>query len=58
MQMAMPEAQDISQETEATRKLYGLDHPVTETLEKVPMFAGPTFCRTRGALHPSHAQRR
>jgi hypothetical protein len=29
MQMAMPEAQDISRETEATRKLYGLDEPVT-----------------------------
>lgn len=29
MQMSMPEAQDISGETEATRRLYGLDNPVT-----------------------------
>ena len=29
MQMAMPEAQDISGESEATRWLYGLDDPVT-----------------------------
>lgn len=29
MQTAMPELQDISKETEATRKLYGLDDPVT-----------------------------
>jgi hypothetical protein len=29
MQRAMPEAEDISKETEATRKLYGLDDPVT-----------------------------
>ncbi len=30
MQTAMPEVQDISRETETTRKLYGLDDPVTE----------------------------
>ena len=30
MQTAMPQAQDITDETEATRKLYGLDDPVTE----------------------------
>jgi hypothetical protein len=29
MQKAMPEAEDISKETEATKKLYGLDDPVT-----------------------------
>ena len=29
MQTAMPEAQDLSAETEATRRLYGLDDPVT-----------------------------
>ena len=29
MQMSMPEVQDVSQETEATHKLYGLDDPVT-----------------------------
>jgi len=30
MQTAMPEIQDITGETKATRKLYGLDNPVTE----------------------------
>ncbi len=29
MQMSMPEAQDVSSESEATRKLYGMDNPVT-----------------------------
>ena len=29
MQSAMPEAQDVSGETEATKSLYGMDHPVT-----------------------------
>jgi Protein of unknown function (DUF1501) len=29
MQSAMPEAQDLSSETEATRRLYGLDDPIT-----------------------------
>jgi hypothetical protein len=31
MQREAPEAFDTSRESEATRKLYGLDHPVTET---------------------------
>ncbi|MEQ8787189.1 MAG: DUF1501 domain-containing protein [Pirellulaceae bacterium] len=30
MQTAMPEVQDLADETEATRKLYGVDDPVTE----------------------------
>jgi hypothetical protein len=30
MQAEAPELQDISRETEATRRLYGLDHPITE----------------------------
>ncbi len=30
MQASMPEIQDIRGETEATRKLYGLDNPITE----------------------------
>ena len=30
MQTAMPEIQDITGETKATRKLYGMDNPVTE----------------------------
>jgi Protein of unknown function (DUF1501) len=29
MQSTMPEAQDVSEESEATRRLYGMDHPVT-----------------------------
>jgi hypothetical protein len=29
MQKAMPEAEDISKETDATKKLYGLDDPIT-----------------------------
>ena len=29
MQSTMPEAQDVTHETEATRKLYGMDNPVT-----------------------------
>jgi len=29
MQSAMPEAQDVSSESEATKKLYGMDNPVT-----------------------------
>lgn len=32
LQMSGPEAMDISKETEATRKLYGLDKPITEDL--------------------------
>ncbi len=31
MQAAVPEAVDLSHETEATRKLYGLDQPATQT---------------------------
>jgi len=30
MQTAMPDLQDVSDETEATRKLYGMDDPVTQ----------------------------
>jgi hypothetical protein len=29
MQMSMPEAQDVSSESDATKKLYGMDNPVT-----------------------------
>ncbi len=39
MQMAMPEAQDISSETEATRKLYGLDDKVTENFGRQCLLA-------------------
>lgn len=39
MQMAMPEAQDISKESEATRKLYGLDDKVTENFGRQCLLA-------------------
>lgn len=39
MQMAMPEAQDISGESEATRKLYGLDDKVTENFGRQCLLA-------------------
>ncbi|HEY1171215.1 MAG TPA: DUF1501 domain-containing protein [Verrucomicrobiae bacterium] len=39
MQMAMPEAQDISRETDATRKLYGLDDKVTENFGRQCLMA-------------------
>ena len=39
MQMSMPEAQDISGESEATRKLYGLDDKVTENFGRQCLMA-------------------
>ncbi len=39
MQMAMPEAQDITGESEATRKLYGLDEAVTENFGRQCLMA-------------------
>ncbi len=39
MQMAMPEAQDISRETAATRRLYGIDDPVTENFGRQCLLA-------------------
>ena len=39
MQLAMPEALDISRETDATRKLYGLDNPVTENFGRQCLMA-------------------
>jgi hypothetical protein len=39
MQMAMPEAQDISRESEATKKLYGLDDKVTENFGRQCLMA-------------------
>jgi len=39
MQMAMPEAQDLSQETVATRNLYGIDDPVTENFGRQCLLA-------------------
>jgi hypothetical protein len=43
MQTAMPDAQDLSGETEATRKLYGLDNPVTEDFGRQCLLAR-RFC--------------
>ncbi len=39
MQTAMPEVQDLSGETEATRKLYGMDDPVTENFGRQCLMA-------------------
>ncbi len=39
MQMAMPEAQEISRESEATKKLYGLDDKVTENFGRQCLMA-------------------
>ncbi len=39
MQMAMPEVEDLSQETEATRRLYGLDEAVTENFGRQCLLA-------------------
>jgi hypothetical protein len=39
MQMEMPAAQDLGSESEATRKLYGLDDPVTENFGRQCLMA-------------------
>jgi hypothetical protein len=39
MQMAMPEAQDVGQETDITRKLYGMDNPVTSNFGRQCLMA-------------------
>lgn len=39
MQSTMPEAQDVSSETEATKKLYGMDSPVTENFGRQCLMA-------------------
>jgi len=39
MQSTMPEAQDVSSESEATRRLYGMDHPVTENFGRQCLMA-------------------
>jgi len=39
MQMAMPEAQDISRESDATKKFYGLDDKVTENFGRQCLMA-------------------
>jgi len=39
MQSTMPEAQDVNNESEATKKLYGMDHPVTENFGRQCLMA-------------------
>ncbi len=39
MQNTMPEAQDVSSESEATKKLYGMDQPVTENFGRQCLMA-------------------
>lgn len=39
MQIAMPEAQDITGESEATRQLYGIGHPVTDNFGRQCLMA-------------------
>lgn len=43
MQTSMPDAQDLSGESEATKKLYGLDNPVTENFGRQCLLAR-RFC--------------
>lgn len=43
MQTSMPDAQDLSGETEVTRKLYGLDNPITEDFGRQCLLAR-RFC--------------
>ncbi len=39
MQMAMPDAQDVDNETEVTKKLYGMDNPVTSNFGRQCLMA-------------------
>ncbi|HSJ04976.1 MAG TPA: DUF1501 domain-containing protein, partial [Verrucomicrobium sp.] len=39
MQMAMPDAQDVDSETEVTRKMYGMDNPVTSNFGRQCLMA-------------------
>ena len=39
MQMAMPDAQDVSKESQVTRKLYGMDNPITENFGRQCLMA-------------------
>lgn len=48
MQMAAPEVLDLTQETDATQKLYGLDNPKCALRQAVP--AGPPVRRERRPL--------
>ena len=55
MQAAAPEVQDISGESAATLRLYGLDDEPTRRL-RPPVPDGPAIRRARGAVRPGLAQ--
>ncbi len=56
MQATMPEVQDLSRESVETKKLYGLDDPVTENFGRQCLMARP-LSGSWSALCPSHSQR-
>ncbi len=56
MQTEMPDVEDLSQESPATRRLYGLDDPVTADFGRQCLLARPVR-RAWRAFHPSHPQR-
>ena len=45
MQMEVPDVTDLSQESEATKKLYGIDAPQEHSSVCSPMLDGPTLSR-------------
>ncbi|MDA7666295.1 DUF1501 domain-containing protein [bacterium] len=55
MQMAAPEATDLSSETEATRELYGLDDPETENFGRECLLARRLAERGVRFIQVSHA---
>ena len=55
MQMAAPEATDLSSETEATRKLYGMDDPKTENFARECIMARRLAERGVRFIQVSHA---
>ena len=57
MQAAAPEAVDLSNETDETKKLYGLDEPATEPV-RPELPAGAPAGRARRALRPALLRRR
>ncbi len=54
MQSTMPEAQDVGRESDATRRLYGMDEPVTANFGRQCLH-GPAVCGTRRAVRAGHA---
>ena len=55
MQAQAPEAFEVDKESEATKKLYGLDDPKTRRL-RLAVPAGAAAGRTRRSIHPVHPQ--